>query len=92
MNENTKLSDFQRELDALATLRDELKLKARLARAELQAQLDELEHRWRLAEEQLRRTKDHVKQDHQVIDRKISNLLSDLKLGYQNVKQAFEAN
>ncbi|HEY6877994.1 MAG TPA: hypothetical protein VI299_08235 [Polyangiales bacterium] len=92
MDKDTNLTDFKRELAALATLRDELKLKAHLARADLKSQFDDLERRWSLADEQLQRAKDHLKQDGAIVERKVANLLHDLKLGYQNVKRAFEAD
>lgn len=92
MDENTTtLTDFTRELTALATLRDELKLKAHLARAELKTQLDELERRWLLADEQFQRTKRHVKEDRALVERKVTLLLNDLKVGYHNIKRALEA-
>lgn len=90
MNENTTLSDFKRELAALATLRDELKLKIHLAGAELRTQLDDLERRWSLADEQFQRVKEHMKQDSALVERKVALLLRDLKEGYQNIRRAFE--
>ncbi|MEY4509832.1 MAG: hypothetical protein RLZZ450_1954 [Pseudomonadota bacterium] len=91
MDDQIKQLDFKAELAALATLRDELKLKVHLARADLNSQLDDLERRWLLVEEQLRRTKDHVKQDTALVEHRLAQLLADLKLGYQNVKRAFES-
>ena len=92
MNESpTSLIDFKRELAALATLRDEVKLKAHLGRAELKTQLEDLERRWLLAEEQLLRAKDHLRQDTAMVEHKVALLLNDLKLGYQNVKRSFES-
>lgn len=92
MDEHLNQLDFKKELAALATLRDELKLKVHLARADVKSQLDDLERRWQLAEEQLRRTRDHVKQDGALVEHRVTQLLADLKLGYQNVKRAFEVD
>lgn len=92
MAEQTPLKDFTRELAALATLRDEVKLKANLARAELNSQLDDLERRWLVADEQFQRARQHIKQDGAAVEHKLTRLLADLKLGYQNVKRAFEAD
>jgi hypothetical protein len=86
------ISDFKRELAALATIRDELKLKAHLARAELRTELDELERRWRLADEQIERAKSHVKQDATVVRRELKGLLLELKAGFENVKRSFHAS
>lgn len=86
----TTLSEFKRELEALTTLRDELKLKAHLAGAELKTQLEDLERRWSLAEEQVQRTVSHLKLDSQLVERKFALLVDDLKAGYQNVKHALE--
>jgi hypothetical protein len=88
MDDKIKQLDFKRELAALSTLREELKLKAHLACADLTSQLDDLERRWLLAEEQLRRTKDHVKQDAALAERKLARVVDDLRLGYENVKRA----
>jgi hypothetical protein len=92
MDQQTNLTDFKRELAAIETLRDELKLKAHLARTEIKSQLDELERRWLLADEQFQRAKSHVEQDKAHVEHKLAQLLGDLKLGYQNVKRAFEAD
>lgn len=91
MDQHTKQLDFKAELAALATLRDELKLKMHLARADVKSQLDDLERRWQLAEEQLRRTKEHVKQDTALVEHRLVQLVADLKQGYQNVKRAFDS-
>jgi len=90
MTEQSPLTDFKRELATLATLRDELKLKAHLARAELKTQFDDLERRWLLADEQFQRAKNRVQQDGAVVEHKVTVLLEDLKRGYQNVKRAFD--
>jgi len=90
--EDSAFSDFKRELTALATIRDELKLKAHLARAEVKNELNELERRWLLADEQLQRAKAHAKQDVSIMQGEFKTLLSDLKRGYLNAKRAFETD
>jgi hypothetical protein len=92
MDDHPTLTAFKRELDKLATLRDELKLNAHLAHEELKTQLDDLERRWQLVEEELGRSKLHVVQDKAIIERKVAVLLADLKLGYQNAKRAFKTD
>jgi hypothetical protein len=88
--DDTTITDFKRELAALGTLRDELKLKAHLARIELKSQLDELERKWRLAEEQLDRAKAHAQADGSRVQRELKSLLGDLRTGFQNAKRAFD--
>lgn len=90
--DDSRLNDFQRELDALATIRDELKLKAHLARADLKTELAALEDRWALAEEQLRRSAAHVKQDAKLVEYRFTQLIDDLKTGFRNAKRAFDAD
>jgi ParB-like chromosome segregation protein Spo0J len=60
MEDAAKIS-FQRELDALQTIRDELKLKAHLAKADVKDELDRLETRWQRVEEELQRSTGHLK-------------------------------
>ena len=90
--EDSLITDFKRELAALATIRDELKLKAQLARADVKSELDQLERRWQLADEHLQRAKLHVKQDVASVQGELKTLLADLKRGYQDAKQAFDAD
>ncbi|MET0341313.1 MAG: hypothetical protein ABW252_09930 [Polyangiales bacterium] len=92
MDAHPTVTDFKRELALLAALRDELKLKAHLAHAELKTQLDELERRWLLVAEEVDRSKRHVAQDGVLVERKIAVLLADLKLGFQNAKRAFNTD
>lgn len=91
MDENRTQMDFKAELAALATLRDELKLKMHLVRADVKSQVDDLERRWLLAEEQVRRTKEHVEQDTALVEHRLQQLVTDLKVGYQDIKRAFQA-
>lgn len=89
MDAHPTLTDFKRELATLGTLRDQLKLKAHLAHAELKTQLDDLERRWLLVEEELVRSKRRLAQDKQLVERKMGVMLADLRLGYQNAMRAF---
>lgn len=92
MEQLPPVTDFKRELAALATLRDELKLKAHLARAEVKTQLDDLERRWLLADEQFQRARRNVKQDGEIVEHKLTLLVADLKRGFENIKRAFESD
>lgn len=81
---------FKRELDALATIRDELKLKAHLARKEIQDEVNELEKKWALAEEELERAKTHTKNEAGRIGQDVKSLLLDLKQGYSAVRRRLD--
>lgn len=80
-------TNFKRERDALATVRDELKLKAHLARKELRDELDQLEKKWLMIEEELQRTKTHARGDVEALGKSARELLLDLKQGYESVKR-----
>lgn len=89
MDDSTLVS-FRRELDALATIRDELKLKAHLARAEVRTQLNELERKWSLADERYAQAKSNAQRDLGTIQRELQTLVGDLKSGFQSIKRTFE--
>jgi hypothetical protein len=86
MDTNPK-TNFKRELDALATIRDELKVKAHLAKKEIQDELDRLEAKWLRVDEELQRAKAHAKEDAQSMSNSARELLLDLKQGYDNIKR-----
>lgn len=88
--EETVRSTFKRELDALATIRDELKLKAHLARKDVQDEIDRLEAKYRLVDEELGRTKSHAKQEVAKIGDDIKALLVELKQGYAAVRRRLD--
>lgn len=88
--DDSTLHSFKRELDALATVRDELKLKAHLARAEARTQLDELEKKWGLAQERYEQAKSHAQRDVTLLQSEFQTLVGDLKKGFQSVKRSFE--
>lgn len=81
------VTNFKREIEALATIRDELKLKAHLARKEVQDELDRLEEKWQRIDEELQRAKAHAKVDVQTVSAGARGLLLDLKQGYESVKR-----
>jgi molecular chaperone GrpE (heat shock protein) len=80
-------TNFKRELAALATIRDELKLKAHLAKKDLQDELDDLETKWLRVDEELQRVKAHAKQDVQTLSQSARELVLDLKQGYESIKR-----
>jgi DNA-binding transcriptional regulator GbsR (MarR family) len=88
--EETVRSSFKRELDALATIRDELKLKAHLARKDVQDEIDQLEAKYRRVDEELGRTKSHAKAEVARIGDDLKALLVDLKQGYAAVRRRLD--
>jgi hypothetical protein len=84
--EEAKFS-FQREFDALKTIRDELKLKAHLAKADVKDELNRLETRWQRVEEELRRTSSQVKQPLAELGQDTKELVEELKKGYDSIRQ-----
>lgn len=85
--EQTLKDKFQRELDALTTIRDELKLKAHLARQDVQDEIRKLESRLSLADEELERTKAHTKVEFDRLGANFKELFTELKQGFENVKR-----
>jgi hypothetical protein len=81
------MTNFKRELEALATIRDELKLKAHLAKADIKDELDQLEAKWLRVDEELQRAKAHAKQDVQTLGQSARELVLDLKQGYESIKR-----
>lgn len=78
---------FERELAALETIRDELKLKAHLAKADVKDELNRLETKWQRVEEELRRSAEHVKQPLADIGQDTKSLVKELKQGFESVKR-----
>lgn len=77
---------FSREFEALVTIRDELKLKAHLAKADLKDELDRLEKKWQTVENELRLTVSHAKEPIQTIGHKTGELINELKQGYESIR------
>jgi hypothetical protein len=86
MDTNAK-TNFKRELEALATIRDELRVKAHLAKKDVQDELDNLETKWLRVDEELQRVKAHAKQDVQALSQSARELVLDLKQGYESIKR-----
>lgn len=85
--ESKAMTNFKSELAALATIRDELKLKAHLARREVQDELERLEVTWGQVDEELKRATEHAKSDVQAIGQHARELLLDLKQGYESIRR-----
>jgi hypothetical protein len=81
---------FKRELEALGTIRDELRLKAHLARKDVQDEIDRLESKYRLVDEELDRAKAHAKSEVGRIGGDVKALLLELKQGYAAVRRRLD--
>lgn len=84
MEPNGKLT-FNREIEALQAIRDELRIKTHLAKADIKDEWNQLEGKWQSVEEELRRTASHVKEPLHTISAQTKELLKDLKHGYENI-------
>jgi prefoldin subunit 5 len=89
MEQNIK-DTFKHELEALATIRDELKLKAHLARKDVQDEIDRLETRYQRVDEEVQRAKSQAKAEVSRIGDDVKALLVDLKQGYAAVRRRLD--
>jgi predicted nucleic acid-binding Zn-ribbon protein len=78
-------SALQNELAALTTTRDELRLKAHLAKADAKSELDRLEKTWERVQEQAQRI--HAKDVVEEIESGVRGLIEELKSGYERIKR-----
>jgi len=85
--EPTSKTNFGTELQSLVTLRDELKLKAHLAKSDIKDELARLEAKLGLAQEEVQRTTSHVKTEVDAVKLNLQDIMVELKQGYENVKQ-----
>jgi uncharacterized phage infection (PIP) family protein YhgE len=85
--EQTIKSKFKRELDAITTIRDELRLKAHLARKDLKDEIAELESKLSRADDEISRVKAHAQNDVEQIGASFKDLLTELKQGFESVKR-----
>lgn len=90
MEDKAKL-DFTQELDAARTIRDELRLKAHLAKADLKDELQRVESRFHQIEEDLRRTRDHLKEPAEVIGQKSAAIVRELRTTMESIRRRLTA-
>jgi|WetSurMetagenome_2_1015567.scaffolds.fasta_scaffold1025972_2 hypothetical protein len=81
---------LRKDLDALRSLRDELRVQATLAKAEAHTEWTRLESRFELLQEELGRVQNHSKGTLQEIEGKIGVLVDELKRGYDSIRRAFQ--
>ena len=77
---------FQRELDHLATLRDELRVQAHLAKTEVARELEQLEGRWLHVQDELKRVAEQspVRAE---LETKARNVIAEVRSSYERIKQ-----
>jgi predicted nucleotidyltransferase len=86
MEEKSKL-DFTQELDAARTIRDELRLKAHLAKADIKDELQRLEARFHQIEEDVQRTRDHLKEPAEAIGQKSVAIVRELRTAMETIRR-----
>ena len=77
---------LQKDLDQLATLRDELRVQAKLARADFVDELDLLETRWLHLKDEIKKLADDSKLRSE-IETRTRGVLDELKTSYERLKQ-----
>jgi hypothetical protein len=78
---------FQQELNRLAEIRDELRIQLNLAKADAQQEWDKLEVSWGRVQEELQRVATNTKEPVHNISASARQLLDELKLGYERVRE-----
>jgi multidrug resistance efflux pump len=88
----TLKATLQRELDLLGQAREELKLKAHLAKAEAKTEFDRLESTWLRVQDEIKRIGEHSKESAQEVEATARKLLGELKTHYTRIKQDIESS
>lgn len=78
---------IQNELRALETVRDELKLKLHLAKADAKSEWEKLEHTYQRIQEQLQMTRNGAEQPLKEIGASFKTLCSELLNGYARIRE-----
>jgi hypothetical protein len=87
MPESTKVN-FKRELEALATIRDELKVKAHLAKADVKDEISRLETKWQQVEAEIKRGASQV---NETLGESTKDLVKELRERYDHLKRRLES-
>ncbi|MEO1174419.1 MAG: hypothetical protein AAFX94_20550 [Myxococcota bacterium] len=81
---------IEREYDDLKRTRDEFRVKAHLAKADIKDAIDELEGRWPEVEASLKRFEGQATRALDDFGRATQKMFRELRAGYQRVKKDFE--
>ena len=83
-----KVTDLETARQKLAQMRDELKLKIHLARADARLEWEGLETKWNRFEGKMRRTQRESEGSVEEIREDLKDLAEDLREGYERVKSS----
>ena len=81
---------IKRELEALQTLREELRVQANLAKADARTEWARLESRFERAQEEWKRTQDHAKAAVQELATDLRAVFEELKRGYGALRRTLQ--
>jgi hypothetical protein len=76
------------EIKSLGQLRDELRLKAHLLRADLRAEMDRLETEWQRLNREIEPVKDAAAESAKELGASTKQLLKSLRHGYERIRKA----
>lgn len=79
---------LRRELESLSRTREELRVQANLAQADMRAEWERLEKRFQHAQEECARLADHTKAAAQDIEQRTRTLIQELKASYERIRGA----
>ena len=88
----TERAHWMNDVTSVQQMRDELRLKAHLLRADLRDQVERLEHEFTALERELRPVGDAVAESAKEIDASTRELLKTLRAGYARVRNAVWAD
>jgi len=80
-------SDVDKLWQEIKTQRDELNVRAHLAKAELKDELEDLEHRWREAEKSFRHMREEAKEATAELKSSSKVVLEELSVAYSRIKE-----
>ncbi len=87
MTDSKDLKDvLQRDMAALRSAREELRLQLHLAKADVLDEWKKLEDSWGRVETELKRVGDHTKEPVKELGSAARSLLDELKRGYARIK------
>jgi F0F1-type ATP synthase membrane subunit b/b' len=82
-----KRGRIDEELDALRTVRDELRVRAHLGRAEVRDLWEEAEKRWHKLEAEVGRVREQAKEPMEQIGEAAELLVEEIKRGYDKLRK-----
>jgi transposase len=84
-------ANIKRDLELLHTLREELRLQATLAKADVKSEWAALEARFELAQEEWKRAQGHSKTAMQEIETNLQTMIEELKRSYEALRRILQA-